>query len=140
MVNHDLIKNKLAQLADYLNDLLEAQRYTQEQFLKDKMIQRYIERTLHLAIECCLDIGSHIIADQNWREPNDKKDIFRVLQENNILLNQQLPNLYKMAQFRNILVHDYAKIDPSIVYSVLQKNLPDFREFIQNINQALECY
>ena len=72
--------------------------------------------------------------------PNDKKDIFRVLQENNILLNEQLPNLYKMAQFRNILVHDYAKIDPSIVYSVLQKNLPDFREFIQNINQAVECY
>ena len=69
MVNPDLIKNKLAQLAGYLTDLMEAQRYTQEQFMKDKMIQRYIERTLHLAIECCLDIGSHIIADQNWREP-----------------------------------------------------------------------
>jgi len=138
MVNVDLIETKLAQLAGYSADLQEAQGYPPEQFASDKKIQRYVERTLHLAIECCLDIGSHIIADKNWREPNDKKDIFAILQENNLIPIQLLPDLLKMAQFRNILVHDYAKIDPEIVYNIMQQNLRDFQEFLNSINQAVQ--
>lgn len=96
-----------------------------------------MERTLHLCIECCLDIGNHIIADNGWREPLDNKDIFAVLAENNVLSMEILSNLQKMAQFRNVLVHDYAKIDPEIVFVILKKDLTDIQEFIQDINSLL---
>lgn len=140
MVNAALIENKLAQLAEYLLDLKEVKDIELQQFKFDKKTQRYIERTLHLAIECCLDIGNHIIADQNLREPNDKKDIFAVLEENNLISAEVLPNLLKMTQFRNILVHDYAKIDPAIIYKILQEELDDFQRFIVDINKMLKAY
>jgi uncharacterized protein YutE (UPF0331/DUF86 family) len=104
-----------------------------EQFQTDKKIRRYIERTLHLTIECCLDIGSHIIADNGWREPANNKDVFEVLAENGVIPGGLLANLQRMAQFRNVLVHDYAKIDPDIIYSILAKNLPDIHEFIRAV-------
>lgn len=137
MVDVDLLKMKIAQLADYFKDLQESQSVTLNEFRSDKKIRRYVERTLHLAIECCLDIGSHIIADNGWREPVDNKDIFAVLGENGVLSKDLLPKLQKMAGFRNVLVHDYAKIDPEIVYTVLKQNLLDFQEFITAVTRLL---
>lgn len=137
MVNVELLKIKLAQLAEYFADLQEIQGITQEEYNSEKKIRRYVERTLHLAIECALDIGSHIIADNGWREPIDNKDIFAVLEENAVVSRGLSPRLQKMAQFRNVLVHDYAKVDPEIVYLILNKNLSDFREFIYAVNLLL---
>lgn len=137
MVDQKLVQNKLAQLAEYLNDLQEAQGAALEEFRTDKKIRRYVERTLHLAIECCLDIGSHIIADNGWREPVDNKDVFYILKEHAVIDDALLPNLQKMAQFRNVLVHDYAIIDLDIVYRVLKHDLSDIREFVRAVNKLL---
>ena len=138
MVNHQLIENKLAQLAGYLADLIESQDVEQKEYLADKKTQRYVERTLHLAIECCLDIGNHLIADNNWREPINNKDVFAVLEENRVISSSLLSDLGKMAQFRNVLVHDYARVESDIIYSILQNNVADFQRFIHEINEALK--
>ena len=34
-----------------------------------------------------------------------------------------------MSKFRNIIVHQYEKVDPSIVTGILQNNIDDFRKF-----------
>ena len=39
----------------------------------------------------------------------------------------------KMAQFRNIVVHDYARIDPVIVVAILQRNIDDFKSFAAEV-------
>ncbi|SHF33348.1 Uncharacterized conserved protein YutE, UPF0331/DUF86 family [Desulfofundulus australicus DSM 11792] len=96
---------------------------------QNKIIRRYIERTLHLAVEACLDIGNHIIADSQLREPQDYKDIMVVLTEAGFLPPARLENLKKMAQFCNVIVHDYARIDPEILYGILRNNLDDLRLF-----------
>lgn len=138
MVDYQLIENKLALLTEYFKDLLESQGIEKKDYFADKKTQRYIERTLQLAIECCLDIGNHFIADNNWREPLSNKDVFVVLEENQVISSPLLHNLAKMAQFRNILVHDYARIDPDIIYNVLKNDIADFKGFIQEINEALK--
>lgn len=138
MVNRQLVDSKLAQLAGYISDLIESQDMGQQEYMADKKTQRYVERTLHLAIESCLDIGNHLIADQNWREPLNNKDVFTVLEENGVVSSALLPNLSKMAQFRNILVHDYARIEPDIIYSILKNNVADFQKFIKEIIEALK--
>ena len=137
MVDVDLIRNKIAQLAEYLIDLQEVELGTIEEFQADKKTRRYVERTLHLAVECCLDIGSHIIADNGWREPITNKDIFLVFLENGVFNKENLSNLQRMAQFRNVLVHDYAKLDPTIIYTVVKKELKDLSDFMIAIDQLL---
>ena len=37
--------------------------------------------------------------------------------------------LQTMVGFRNIAVHDYRKLNLEIVRNIIQKRLPDFREF-----------
>jgi uncharacterized protein YutE (UPF0331/DUF86 family) len=38
-----------------------------------------------------------------------------------------------MAGTRNILVHGYDRIDDALIYGIIQKHLPDFESFIQQI-------
>lgn len=40
-----------------------------------------------------------------------------------------------MAQFRNVVVHDYIRINPDIVYAIVQKNIPDIVAFAQIIEE-----
>jgi len=130
MVEKELIKRKLSFLEEYHKDLTEVSLgLVYKKFSEDKIIRRFIERTLHLAIECCLDISQHIISYEKYREPVSNQDIFQILIEENILDKDLGENLKKMAQFRNVIVHEYIKINPEIIYSILKKNLPDISKF-----------
>jgi uncharacterized protein YutE (UPF0331/DUF86 family) len=106
------------------------QELTQNRDVKD-----IVERSLQVAIEVCLDIGKIIISDQKLREPQDNKDVFRVLAENNIISEEKLTFLIQMAGARNILVHGYNKIDSEIVLGVLRRHLNDFYEYIGEIQK-----
>lgn len=138
MVDKELVRNKLVHLAECVQDLRDVKDVTAEEFMENKQLRRYVERTLHVAIEACLDIGSHWVADQGWREPANYREIFVVLAENGVLTQEQAATYQKMAQFHNLLVHDYARVDPEILSSILKRNLSDLEFFIQRV-EALLC-
>ena len=130
MVEKEIIKRKLSFLEEYYNDLQKtAKDLSWDDFKKDKILRRFIERTLHMAIETCLDISNHIISYESYREPKNNQDIFQVLIENEIIDTKKGEELKKMAQFRNVIVHDYIRVNPEIVYSILKKNLNDILYF-----------
>lgn len=94
MVEKELIKRKLSFLEEYHNDLKEASiAISYKKFSEDKIIRRFIERTLQMAIECCLDIAQHIISYEKYREPISNQDIFQILIEENILDKENRPLL-----------------------------------------------
>lgn len=138
MVDQVVVERKLVLLAEYVQDLKEIQQVTFEEFMSDKRLRRYVERTLQVALEACFDISSHWISDQGWREPATYREIVIVLAENGIFTKEQAAVYQKMAQFRNLLVHDYAKIDPEILLSILRRNVVDLETFVQRFHQLLQ--
>ncbi len=86
-----------------------------------------------MSIECCLDIGHHIVAEEGYRTPADYYDTFTVLHENGIFPEAFMPTLRKMVSFRNRVVHLYWDVDDATVYRILQENLDDFDTYIRFI-------
>jgi len=67
MSKHIMIRiylRKLSELDEYYKQIKEFEKITVAQYSADWKIQRIIERTLQMMIETCVDIASHIIADQ----------------------------------------------------------------------------
>jgi uncharacterized protein YutE (UPF0331/DUF86 family) len=126
MVDDVLILRKLSELDDYWRQITEYASITVEEYSKDWKAQRIIERTLQMMIETCVDVAGHIISDQRFRIPKSYADTFAVLYENDIVDEKLHASLRKMAQFRNVVVHHYDKIDTAIVIGILQKDLKDF--------------
>ena len=63
------------------------------------------------------------------RLPTGYADTFEVLQEAKVINKRLGDTMERMAKFRNIVVHQYEKIDPVIVVSILRKNLIDFEKY-----------
>lgn len=138
MVDKSLILRKLSTLDEYQKQINEYAEISLKDYTADWKIQRIVERTLQMMIETCLDVSGHIISDEKLKVPKTYADMFRILVENKILKESQLEALEKMAQFRNIIVHDYQKIDAGIVIGILQKNLHDFERFKEAIVDYLK--
>jgi len=138
MINHEVVESKLRFLQEYLTDLAEYEDFSLNDYRIKKKDQRFVERTLHLACECCIDIAAHIISRKGLREPKDNKDLFVILFENSVISEQAHNAMIKMARFRNIVVHDYARIDPEIVLGILKRDVGDFKHFAREIIHYLE--
>ena len=126
MVDQEIVKNKLSHLEEYIHDLDEYNDLKLKDLKNDKILFRYLERTLHLAVEAILDIGSHIISDERLGNPRFNTDIVKILAENNII-KENVDDYIKMAKFRNIIVHDYAEIDAEILLKIVQENIKDLK-------------
>jgi len=138
MIDREVLESKLRFLREYMNDLKEYREIPIKDYLSRKKDQRFLERTLHLACECCIDIAAHIISRQGFREPKDNKDLFAILFENKIIPENVCNTMIKMAKFRNIIVHDYARIEPEIVLGILRKDIGDFKKFAREIFRYLD--
>jgi uncharacterized protein YutE (UPF0331/DUF86 family) len=138
MVDKTLILRKLSTLDEYLKQITEYANISSKNYAADWKIQRIVERTLQMMIETCLDVSGHIISDEKLRVPETYADMFRILVENDILKGSQLEAFEKMAKFRNIIVHNYEKIDAGIVLGILKKNLNDFEGFKATIIDYLK--
>jgi uncharacterized protein YutE (UPF0331/DUF86 family) len=134
-----VIRERLKLLGEYVSDLRELQDVDLATYVENKLVRRTVERTLHLAVEACLDIGQHIIAREGFRTPADNKDVFAVLSEEGVVPPALLPSLISMARFRNLIVHGYAQIDNQVVFGILKRRLGDFDAFAQAIVRHLEA-
>ena len=127
MVDRDLVLRKLSELETYLGQLAAYRDIDLAAYRSDWKTQRIIERTLHLAIEACMDVADHLVADRRLRVPETGAETFDVLGEAKILPLVLAEALAKMVGFRNILVHDYARLDPVIVLRILGTDLQDLK-------------
>ena len=137
MVDKNLIGKKLADMGTYLEQVREYSNISVAVYRKDWKTQRIVERTLQILIETCIDIANHIISDGNMRLPNSYADTFLVLLENKFITKSLCTRMEKIVKFRNIVVHQYEKIDPAIVVLILNKNLSDFEKFKKSMIRAL---
>jgi uncharacterized protein YutE (UPF0331/DUF86 family) len=129
VVDRDLVLRKLADLERYVGQVSEYRDITAERYREDWRTQRIVERTLQMAIEVCVDVANHVIADRGLRVPETYAEAFEVLGEASLLDGAQQEAMARMSKFRNVIVHDYARVDPAIVVGVLREHLGDFTRF-----------
>lgn len=123
MVKKDLISARLEKLRLYFKTLKAIRKHDLETFKTDVFIHATAERYLHLSIECLLDIGNHIISGSGYRKPETYTDIFQILAEEKVISPKLLKELEGMAAFRNILVHDYFRLDLDKVYQMIRERI-----------------
>lgn len=133
MLDKAVVLRKLAELETYSGQIKGFSNITIETYKNDWKTQRIVERTLQMMIETCTDIANHIISDSGMRPPTGYADTFRVLLENNIINSEMFLTLEKMAKFRNVVVHQYEKVDAEIVIVILKRHLHDFDSFKDTI-------
>ncbi len=133
MISSDVINAKI-DLVEQNNRLLEElKEQGYESFAQNFRDIQAAKHSLQESIEACLDISNHIIAEKGFRRGEDYKDIFSVIEEEGIIDAGLSARLQEMAQFRNLLVHQYGRIDTRRLFIIMSEDLKDIEEFIKSI-------
>ncbi len=136
MIDKTLVKNKLKKIEQYVEEFKNIKEISFEEFQKNVVIKRFIERNLELAVQQMIDICKHIVSRLNLREPTSYADCFEILKEKEIVSEENLDRYKNMAKFRNLLIHIYDTVSDKIVFKVFKEHLSDFKEFIKEIERA----
>jgi uncharacterized protein YutE (UPF0331/DUF86 family) len=78
-VDRDVVARRLLVLNECLSELSLPDRGDPQKLASDSVLRAAVERWLQLAIEACIDIASHVIADAGWTPPATGRDAFFVL-------------------------------------------------------------
>jgi len=109
---------------------LETLRITpREQFLQDWKTQDVALHNLQIAIQGCLDIGNHILGLIGGKSPETYVQIVDILAENDVVPQDFIDTAKSIVKFRNLIVHEYMKIDIDKLYAVITRT-HDIRKFL----------
>ena len=129
MVDRDLLRRKLAELSEYVTQASEYRDLTVERYRADWKTQRIVERTLQMPIEVCLDVASHVLTDRGLRAPSTYAETFEVLVQAGLMSSDLGRVMIEMTGFRNVIVHEYTRVDAEVVIRILRERLEDFSRF-----------
>lgn len=138
LLDKDRLLEKMDELEKYLRELDEYLPEEEEDYLNSGLRKRACERAFQLASEDLLDICNLIISEKGFGIPTDSKDCIRKLAENGVISEPLSTRLEELIGFRNLLVHQYGRVDDSKAYSFLKEDSKDFYEFIESIDKYME--
>ena len=132
MVSSEIIYDRLREIEENVSLLEEFLSLSFNAFAGDPKIYKLAERCLELSIQCILDISHHLIVENNWSRPRSNQEAIITLGEKKVLPVSFAKKISPLAGLRNLLVHEYIKIDTALMFRQLQK-LDDFRVFEKHI-------
>jgi len=135
------ILEKIENFNEYLRYLYQLQKEAKNEkvFISDFHLFGNTERYLQLAVQVIIDVSHLIIIDLGLKRPEDNYEAISILFENKIISENLVRKLTKMIGLRNILVHEYGKIDRRKIYEILKEQIGDLEEFKKQIIKFLAC-
>lgn len=98
-------------------------------FAEDYLRQDAIALNLQRACEQCIDLANHTIKVLKLGLPKESRESFRLLAANGIIPQELAGRLEGMVGFRNVLVHEYQKMDIALLVDVIENRLGDLVTF-----------
>ena len=136
-MDREVIEQKLESLRRCLQRVAEKCPSDPDQLGQDPDLQDIVTLNLSRAVQLCVDLGAHLIADLDVSPPDTMGQTFDVLAHADVIPEHLAQQLKKAVGFRNIAVHHYEEIDWAIVHSISQNHLNDFSEFAKIVAARL---
>lgn len=137
MVDTDLILAKAGSVKRHLNRVVEKGNTDLETFLGDIDRQESILFNLQMAVQNCIDIAAHIISEEGLGVPGSNNEMFYLLEENGYLSSKVTEKMVKAVGFRNLIVHEYGKVELRQVFEIAKKDTKDLHEYIMAVFMKL---
>jgi uncharacterized protein YutE (UPF0331/DUF86 family) len=133
----EIVRERMSRAQRYLNDLMELGKISEEDFRTNRERQYAVLHALQLAIEACIEMGTHICAADAFGVPSSYAETFTLLGRAGIIDDKLKSDLEAMARFRNRIVHFYWEVDTDEVYAILRERLGDFAAYLRAIDAYL---
>lgn len=133
MVNADLMISKAAAIKKHLSRIEKKADIDLTAFMADIDTQEIVLFNLQMAIQNCIDIAAHIISDENLGVAASNNEMLYILEEHGYISPDLTEKMVKAIGFRNLIVHEYAKLDLRQVLQIAKTDIVDLSKFLKAI-------
>jgi len=132
MVDRDLVLAKV-EILERCPARIESARNRSAAGLDALDVQDITVVNLQRAIQAMIGLAAHVVAREGLGVPDSLAASFQLLEQASILDADLSLRMRRMTGFRNIVVHEYRRLDPAILEAIVRERLGDLRAFARLI-------
>ena len=136
MIDHTILARRVAAVRDAAERIREVLPAQVETFVADRSAREIVTLNLFVALQECLSLASHWLADEGWEVPGTYADVFRVLAERNVLDHDLAARMAAAAGLRNLIAHRYGALDWARIHDVASHRIEDLLRFCDVLADA----
>lgn len=129
MVDSALLAAKIAAVRDATARVRAVLPTSAEAFTADRTAREVVTLNAFVAIQACLDLAAHWLADAGWEMPGTYAEVFAALARHGVIPDELATRLTAAAAFRNLVAHQYGVLDWRRVYALAASDLGDLDAF-----------
>ena len=130
MVDRPLLARQVATVRDAVARVRSVLPPSSEAFAADRTAREVVILNLFVAIQACLDLAAHWLADEGWEVPQRYGDIFLALADHEIIARPLALRLVAAAGLRNLVAHQYGALEWKRIYGAASSTeLDDLEAF-----------
>jgi uncharacterized protein YutE (UPF0331/DUF86 family) len=136
LVDPERVRERLSRLEPLLTLLEDVRGAGEQAYFGSTYTILATQHGLQLAVQICIDVGAHLIAELGLAPADDYRGVFTRLEEAGIVDACLADRLRAAAGLRNLLVHGYAEVDDAQIWASLSR-LDDLRAFSAAAERAV---
>ena len=129
---NEKINYEIEEIKTYLKDIDSLNIKNLNDFISKRNNQLAASMAIFNILNSTIEIGEELITKFDLETPLKYREIFEILAKNKKIRSTIAKKLENFIHHRNMLAHQYGKINPKTIYEVIeQKQI--FNDFINNI-------
>jgi uncharacterized protein YutE (UPF0331/DUF86 family) len=101
-----------------------------ETFEADRTTREVVILNLFIAVQACLNLATHWLADEGWDVPQSYGEIFLALTDHEVIPRELARRLVAAAGLRSLIAHQYGRVDWARVHrTASSSDLDDLEAF-----------
>ncbi len=125
MVDRERVLARLDDLDGFLRELRSIAPRSLDEYLKTEK-KRACERLVQVSVEALIDVCALLVSGLRLGIPGEEDDLIERLTRAGVFSGATAQTLRRMKGLRNLLVHEYGRVNDQIVFETIRDRLTDF--------------
>lgn len=131
MVDRAVLAEKIASVRDAVARIREVLPPSSDALLADRTRREVVILNLFIALQDCLALAAHWLADAGLDVPQSYAEVFRRLGERGVIDPELAARLAAAAGLRNLVAHRYGALDWQRIHAFAATRLDDLLAFCE---------
>ncbi|MBI2162344.1 MAG: DUF86 domain-containing protein [Candidatus Rokubacteria bacterium] len=128
MVDRPLLAKQVATVRDAVARIRAVLPPSREAFEADRTTREVVVLNVFVAIQACIDLAAHWLADEGWDVPQRYGEIFLALADHGVIQRPLALRLVAAAGLRNLVAHQYGTLEWARLYATVSSSELDHLE------------
>ncbi len=133
MVDKAILAAKIAAVRDAVERIRTVRPADVDAFVSDRTTREIVVLNLFVAVQECVSLAAHWLADEGVAVPATYGELFRRLGEQGVIEKALGSRLAAASGLRNLLAHQYGVLDWRRIHGAASERLSDLLDFCDQL-------